>query len=246
MPQARIKIAKPDIIRLFQELPQRVFRHTELSQILSENREFWRLAQNETVNSFISFLIARTKLKGAIFKFPNRTESRYTWGDVPFYELLMSIRPNAYFSVDISCHEYCRPKKEYDLDGYTIYVYTPEMIVCEKLRAICQQMPEYAKIVTSPSRSARARDFFDICTLVEHFALDLTSGSNQDLLRRMFEAKRVPLDLLHNMSDHREYHRSDFAAVEATVKPGIRLREFDYYFDYVVTLVRALKPFGDK
>lgn len=150
------------------------------------------------------------------------------------------------FCVDISRHEYCRPKQEHDLDGYTIYVYTPEMIVCEKIRAICQQMPEYARSVKSPSRSARARDFFDICTLVEHYTLDLTADTNRDLIRRMFETKRVPLDLLRRISDHREYHRSDFASVEATVKPGIRLREFDYYFDYVVGLVQALEPFGDE
>ncbi len=98
MAQARIKIAKPDIVRLFEELPRRILRRTELSQILSENREFWRLTQNETVNSFIDFLTKRTKLKRAVFKFPNRTETRYTWGEVPFYELLMSIKADAYFS----------------------------------------------------------------------------------------------------------------------------------------------------
>jgi predicted nucleotidyltransferase component of viral defense system len=47
------------------------------------------------------------------------------------------------FRVQISKHEYCRGKVERNLDEYSIYVYTPEMIVIEKLRAICQQMSEY-------------------------------------------------------------------------------------------------------
>ena len=32
------------------------------------------------------------------------------------------------FRIDISKFEYCDSKQEYDLDGYTIYVYSPEMI----------------------------------------------------------------------------------------------------------------------
>src|ERR1035441_4071589 len=47
------------------------------------------------------------------------------------------------FTVDISKHEYTGGKEEHELDNYTIYVYSPEMIAIEKLRAICQQMPEY-------------------------------------------------------------------------------------------------------
>lgn len=66
------------------------------------------------------------------------------------------------FIIDISKFEYCELKEEVDLDGYTIYVYTPAMLAFEKLRAICQQMPEYSTIVKNPGQSARARDFFDI------------------------------------------------------------------------------------
>ena len=47
------------------------------------------------------------------------------------------------FTVDISKYEYCKEVQEAGLDGYTIVVYTPKMLVIEKLRAICQQMAEY-------------------------------------------------------------------------------------------------------
>lgn len=74
------------------------------------------------------------------------------------------------FTIDISRHEYTEDKQEHDLEGYRIYVYSPEMIVCEKLRAICQQMPEYAPIIQRNSRgNQRARDFIDIEALVNKF-----------------------------------------------------------------------------
>lgn len=145
------------------------------------------------------------------------------------------------FRIDISKFEYCRTKEERDLEGYTIYVYTPEMIVFEKLRAICQQMPEYEKHVKNPSRSARARDFFDIYTVFKIFGVDLKSQENYELLKNIFDAKRVPLELLGMIKDYREYHRPDFDAVRATVKRTYQLRDFDYYFDYVARRVKELK-----
>lgn len=47
------------------------------------------------------------------------------------------------FVVDFSKYEFTAGKEEREIDNYTIYVYTPAMIAIEKLRAICQQMPEY-------------------------------------------------------------------------------------------------------
>lgn len=147
------------------------------------------------------------------------------------------------FRVDFSRHEYCAPKEEKTLDGYTIYVYTPAMIVCEKLRAVCQQTEDYGRIVKkSRAGAARAKDFFDIFTLVEHFGMDLAREEIIDLLKAMFAAKRVPLHLLGQVPRYRELHRSGFESVRQTVKPGVRLRDFDFYFDYVIRLTEKLKP----
>jgi hypothetical protein len=151
------------------------------------------------------------------------------------------------FEIDISRFEYCRDKQGADFDGYRIYVYTPEMLVCEKLRAICQQMPEYGPVVkrTRPS-TARARDFVDIHTAIERFGLDLLSADNTLLLKNIFEAKRVPLGLLGRVADCGEFHRPDFEAVRATVKPGVLLQDFDFYFGYVVSLCgRVSKALGN-
>ena len=144
------------------------------------------------------------------------------------------------FKIDISKHEYCAEKRSKLLDGYTIYTYSPEMVVGEKIRAVCQQMPDYVAIVRSHP-SARARDFLDIHAVIEHFGINLDAESFRNILRGMFAVKRVPLVLIGKIADFREYHRPDFVAVQATVKPGLPLRDFDFYFDYLIEKCRSLE-----
>lgn len=151
------------------------------------------------------------------------------------------------FSIDISKHEFTQPKALFDLDGYSIYVYTPEMIVCEKLRAICQQMPEYGPVVNRKrAGSSRARDFIDIYSLIEDRSLDMGTRVNRMLLARIFATKRVDTGLLKLIGKYREFHRASFQTVEATVNPGVLLKPFDFYFDYVLGLVERLKPLGNE
>ncbi|MDD5010554.1 MAG: nucleotidyl transferase AbiEii/AbiGii toxin family protein [Phycisphaerae bacterium] len=144
------------------------------------------------------------------------------------------------FSIEISKFEHCLPKRSAELDGYTIYVYSPEMIVLEKIRAICQQIPTYLEIIGKSHQSARARDFFDIYTVIEHFNLNLITSKNINLMKRIFEAKNVPLNLISSIADYRDFHRPDFFAVQNTVKLNIKLKEFDFYFDYVVNKCQEL------
>lgn len=154
---------------------------------------------------------------------------------------LVGERQRRTFAIDVSKFEYCAPKRPSDFEGYRIYVYTPAMIVFEKLRAICQQMPEYADLL-GKARTARARDFFDIHTVDQHYPIDFRSPESLDLVRRIFDAKRVSLELIAGIPDYREYHRPDFSVVCDTVKPGFKLKEFDFYFDYVVDKCAALEP----
>jgi predicted nucleotidyltransferase component of viral defense system len=150
------------------------------------------------------------------------------------------------FKIDISKFEYCTFKQPYNMDGLRIFVYTPEMLVCEKLRAICQQMPEYNPIVhRERAGSARARDFVDIYTLIDKFKLDILATNNLSLLQHIFIAKKVPLTFLKNISQFREFHRPDFLQVKDTIKTGTTLREFDFYFDFVVALCKQLEIFGN-
>lgn len=150
------------------------------------------------------------------------------------------------FTIDISRHEYTEEKQPHELDGYTIYVYSPEMIVCEKLRAICQQMPEYAEIIRRKGLgNQRARDFIDIETLVRKFSIDLGTERAKNLAEQMFKIKRVPIDFLWKIKDTREFHSTGYEEVRATMRPSIEVHDFSYYFDFVVAQVNKLKTGGD-
>jgi predicted nucleotidyltransferase component of viral defense system len=142
------------------------------------------------------------------------------------------------FKISISKFEYCAHKKEADLDFYTIYIYSPEMIVFEKIRAICQQMPEYKHNTT---KTARARDFFDIYTIMEHFDIDFSSTHNIDLVKNIFDAKKVPLSLIGEIHRYREYHRPDFMSVQDTAKSVTKLKTFDFYFEYLLEKCKRLE-----
>lgn len=146
------------------------------------------------------------------------------------------------FKVDISKFEYCKTKEEVILDGYTIYVYTPLMVVYEKLRAICQQMDEYVKMVGIHKRG-RAKDFFDIYTILENTdsQIDFYAPQNLEVLKEIFKAKRVPLHLLGKIVNEREFHRDSFSAVRDAVYANVDIEDYDFYFDYVVEKVKGLE-----
>lgn len=139
------------------------------------------------------------------------------------------------FTIEISKFEYVVGKMEVQVDDYTCYVYTLAMIAVEKLRAICQQMPDYTK---RRNPTPRARDFYDIEAIVKHGGVRLTSADSLQLVEPIFAVKEVPIHLLANISAYREYHRQDWPAVQNAVR--IRLRDFDYYFDFVVVEARGI------
>jgi predicted nucleotidyltransferase component of viral defense system len=143
------------------------------------------------------------------------------------------------FRIDISKFEYCDPKEEVELDSYIIYVYTLPMLAIEKLRAICQQMSEYA-LRRNPS--PRARDFYDIHSMIEERAIDLTSPENIDLVKSIFSAKDVPLSLIQNISSTYDYHVMDWPAVRQSISG--ETQEFKYYFDYIVEIAQKLQTAG--
>ena len=151
------------------------------------------------------------------------------------------------FLIDISRHEYVNGKVAHAMLGYRIFVYSPAMIVAEKVRAICQQMSDYAAVVLrTRSGSERARDFVDIEVLVGMFGVDFNSASFRELVAQMFEAKRVPLKLIENIAQDsvRDMHALGFKAVRDTMKPGVALEgSFDHYHRFVVEQCAKLETF---
>lgn len=142
--------------------------------------------------------------------------------------------------IEISKFECCRYKKAMELEGFTVYVYTIEMMVIEKIRAICQQVPEYRDILKTHTPVARARDFFDIFVMLESYPINFNDQRIKNIIREVFEIKRVPLSYLKKVKEQREFHRPDFISVRDTVKPGVQLKDSDFYFDYVVSLLDSI------
>jgi hypothetical protein len=144
------------------------------------------------------------------------------------------------YTIDISQNEFCAGKIQREINDYIVYVYSLEMIALEKLRAICQQMPEYAFGTKTP----RARDFYDIHQIVKENGIDLSTKENQSVLVAIFSAKEVSLSLLNMIGKYRDFHAPDWAAVEASISGAHE--DFDYYFDFVVALASDLHALGVK
>jgi hypothetical protein len=140
------------------------------------------------------------------------------------------------FSVDLSKWEYTEGKTRTELDSYTIYVYTPAMIALEKVRALCQQMEEYS--LTGRTKHPRARDFYDIHTVVTKTDFRFSAPETADLAREIFAIKEVPLFLLGRIKDQREFHRADWPSVQTTTTGA--LEDFDFYFDFVLQEIEPL------
>ncbi len=151
------------------------------------------------------------------------------------------------FPIEISKHEYCEEKDARIVDDFTVFVYTPSMLVSEKLRALCQQMHEYRQ-VTGGSARARGRDFFDIWIIVEHFHIDFEDAKFHSTLKKVFAAKRVPLRLIGNLGDPevKALHEPDFASVINTIVPDFDLQSFEYYYEFVLKQSEKLKALWDE
>lgn len=98
MARSRIQIARADILAFFDKYPQKVFKLTEIQGILASQRSFWRLAQSMTAQKFIAYLVDNAAMRVMPFPLPHRSETRYTWGEVPLIEVVLSLKPNSYFS----------------------------------------------------------------------------------------------------------------------------------------------------
>ena len=99
----RLQIARNDIIALFDSLPSRIFWPSDISKILTEHRNFWRLAQSTTTPPFITFLIDKTPMKKVELVPVHHSIAsravRYVWKQATPYEIALSLKRNAYL-----CH----------------------------------------------------------------------------------------------------------------------------------------------
>lgn len=139
-------------------------------------------------------------------------------------------------SIDISKFEYVEDKEIMEVDGYRYYVYSLNMIVLEKLRAICQQLPQYSDVIKSKTQRGRSKDFYDIHTILTHFQIDIGTDNFKELLKLVFMAKNVPLDYIKEIKNSKEIHQESFITLKDTISSTEReqLQDFSFYFDFVV------------
>ena len=138
------------------------------------------------------------------------------------------------FELEFSKFEHVGQKKAIEVDGYKIYVYTPEMIVFEKIRAICQQIPAYKEVIASFNPRARARDFYDIHLIMEMHEIDPSTKENLELIQHIFQAKKVPTSFIKQIRNNKNIHVDNWQSVKDTISPYEELLDFDYYFNFVL------------
>jgi predicted transcriptional regulator of viral defense system len=94
----RFSVAKKDIVSYFENYGKRVFSYADISKILSDHRNNWRLPAYLTTNKFIDSMIAYTKLKRYKVSFPGITITKFTWGQVTPLTQAINLKSNSYFS----------------------------------------------------------------------------------------------------------------------------------------------------
>jgi len=140
-------------------------------------------------------------------------------------------------TIDISEHEYCGTHRSKTIEGIKIQGYSRELLVLEKLRAICQQHPDY-KYRLSKNRS---RDFYDIYSLTADFDDAFVKKCSRHLTN-VFATKEVPLDILKAIWNEQfiDEQRRGFEQVKDTVRGTVY--DFDVYVEHVRFLIRDIYP----
>ncbi|MFB5761415.1 nucleotidyl transferase AbiEii/AbiGii toxin family protein [Paenibacillus medicaginis] len=148
-------------------------------------------------------------------------------------------------TIDFGRHEYTGSIQMVDnikgFEGFLVPIYTPTLIVLEKLRAICQQMDDYLIRIGKDTEfgKPRPRDFYDIYTILESASVEVNFKDPETLghLRACFHAKRVPVSLLTKVWETRKFHQQDEPRLRDSILNRDEYRGFNFYFDYVLNLL---------
>lgn len=136
--------------------------------------------------------------------------------------------------IDLSFDEYTDPRIKETIDDIDVYLYSPLMIIYEKIRASCQQLPEY----TVGMNKKRARDLFDIYTIltnIKHIDLydEVLNPDNLYIIDKMFSIKNVSIELIPKIETIKEELRDDYLNKVIPQVPGDQSTpDFDYLFEF--------------
>jgi hypothetical protein len=100
---AQAQTVKPDtlatVAEFFRTSPKHVFRRTDLSTVLHEHGQTWRIPGVTSTDKFVAFLLDNAVLRPVVLASEHyRDLTRYVWGEPSPYELALSIGKNPYLS----------------------------------------------------------------------------------------------------------------------------------------------------
>ncbi len=98
MRKTRFQIAKRDVVKTFNESKIRVYTNSDITNILNDNRHFWRFPINMTVQEFVRLLESYTKMTRRKIEFPSNIMNRFSWGEASVIEIAASLKKDSYFS----------------------------------------------------------------------------------------------------------------------------------------------------
>lgn len=145
---------------------------------------------------------------------------------------------NSTIEIEISEHEYWGTAHKTKIKGVSINGYSREMLVVEKIRAMCQQHPKYPYALPRN----RTRDLVDIYNLSEDHLDKVFLDKCKSELPKSFEAKEVDLKLLDAFyadSSFIEKLKDGFQQVSDTLK-GKKF-PFETYLEHLRYLIINIK-----
>jgi hypothetical protein len=92
-----LQAAKRSIVAHFARLPV-VLQTQEIAQVLAIGRVGWHLPAAVTLPVFIDFLLDSGWLQCHRFKFPQRPQTLYTWGEASHHAMALKLKPRSYLS----------------------------------------------------------------------------------------------------------------------------------------------------
>lgn len=155
-----------------------------------------------------------------------------------------AIRPeganSTQIELEISQYEYCKSIQKVKVRGSEIKSYSRSLLILEKLRALCQQHPDYKYRGTR----FRARDFYDISGLIYKYT---KSGERKELISEckkhldgVFMAKEVPISILHKITEPEfvEIQKRNWEQVVRTISG--EKESYEYYVGTVKDFIKQI------
>jgi len=144
--------------------------------------------------------------------------------------------PSSVINIEISDHEYVGRTRHTTIKGVKINGYSRALLVVEKLRAVCQQHPDYPY----RGKKNRTRDLVDIYHLTKDHQTEGFLEECKRELPKSFAAKEVDVGFLKALYDEAfvEMLRDGFPQVKDTLKGSAY--PFETYLEYVRMLISKI------